>query len=370
MHSGNIIIDAVGHTYDFSADNRRPEVPLAAYDAFIAWLYGYGHKPLESTADGYLLSLEEFAGGWTTEELVTLFFEESDVDVIAMHAVNFFDLFQRGANPWPQCLEVKKAAPDRVLLYAAVDPLSDRGAELAKMAQRAEEGINGFKFYPVNGLADYRNIPLSYSFADEKIFPFFDHARNLGVKHIAIHKALPTAPGPHHQDRPDDVSFAAAAFPDMTFEVVHSGWAFLDDCAFQLQMNPNIYANLETTANTAARMPRRFAKAVGALLAAAPKQVLFGTGAPLNHPQPIIEAISAMQMPDDLREEGLPELTDGVKADLLGGNMARLHGLDVDRIAESCAADKYAAGRAAYLEDPQPWRGKRARISGNLQPSR
>ena len=37
----------------------------------------------------------------------------------------------------------------------------------------------------------------------------------------------------------------AAAFPDMTFEVVHSGWAFLDDCAFQLQMNPNIYANLE-----------------------------------------------------------------------------------------------------------------------------
>ena len=99
MWNGNLVIDAVGHTYDFSTDNRRPNVPVAGYDGFIAWLYGYGHAPLESKKNGYLLSLEEFRGGWTTEELLTMFFVESDVDMVSMHAVNFFDLFERGANP-------------------------------------------------------------------------------------------------------------------------------------------------------------------------------------------------------------------------------------------------------------------------------
>ena len=161
------------------------------------------------------------------------------------------------------------------------------------------------------------------------------------------------------------MSAAAAAFPDMTFEVVHSGWAFLEDCAFPLQLNPNIYANLETTANTAARMPRRFLRSVGTLLAAAPQQVLFGTGAPLNHPQPIIEAIDELTMPEDLLEEGLPELTAEVKADLMGGNMARMLGLDVEDLKKTFASDEFATRRVDYRNgEPKPWALKRARIAG------
>ena len=113
-------------------------------------------------------------------------------------------------------------------------------------------------------------------------------------------------------------------------------------------------------------MPRRFLKSVGLLLAAAPKQVLFGTGAPLGHPQPIIEAISDIQMSDDLLEEGLPELTDEVKADLLGGNFARMLGLDVERLKKTFADDEFATRRAAWKESgEQPWALKRARIAGS-----
>ncbi|MFB2598652.1 amidohydrolase family protein [Herbiconiux sp. P17] len=365
MWNGNLVIDAVGHTYDFRDDNRRSGISPNVFNGFIDWLYGYGHTPLESTEPGYLLSPTEFRGGWTTEELTEIFFRESDVDVVAMHAVNFFDLFERGANPWPQVVEFKRAAPQRVLLYAAVDPLGDRGMEMERMAARADDA-DGFKFYPVNGLRDARRQPLSYSFGDERIFPFFEQARKLGIKHIAIHKGVPTARGPHDQDRPDDVAIAAAAFPDMTFEVVHSGWAFLEDCAYQLQLNPNIYANLETTANAAVRMPRRFARAVGELLAAAPKQVMFASGAPLSHPQPVIEAIASMQMPQDLVDEGLPELTDAVKADLFGGTMARLHGLDVEKLSKELPADEFSRMRADYADTPEPWRAKRARIRAEL----
>lgn len=365
MHEGKFVIDAVGHTYDFRADNRKPDVPVEAYDGFIAWLHGYGHEPLERTSGGYQLTLEEWAGGWTTAELLDTFFVESGVDMVAMHAVNFYNLFQRGANPWEQCVAVKQAAPDRVLLYAAVDPLSDRMAELDKMAEAAELGVDGFKFYPVSGLVDSRNHAISYSFADDAIYPFFEHARSLGVRHLAIHKALPTGPGPNQHDRPEDVAAAAASFPDMTFEVVHSGWAFLEDCAVQMTLNANIYANLETTANAVVRMPRRFAKAVGTLLSVAPDRVLFGSGAPLTHPQPIVEAIADFTMPADLVDEGLPDLTEEVKADLLGLNMARLHGIDVPAVSARLADDPLSEARAAYLaNEREPWARKRERIAG------
>jgi predicted TIM-barrel fold metal-dependent hydrolase len=179
---------------------------------------------------------------------------------------------------------------------------------------------------------------------------------------MAVHKAVPTAPGPNRHDRPDDVQAAAVAFPDMTFEVVHSGWAFLDDCTQQLALNGNIYANLETTASAVVRMPRRFARAVGSLLAEAPDRVLFATGAPLSHPQPVIDAIDAFVMPEDLVQEGLPEFTPELKAAVLGGNMARLHGLDEQAVLDRIAGDEFAQRRAAFREDPQPWHRKRERV--------
>jgi uncharacterized protein len=334
-----------------------------AFERGVRWMYGWGHEQLESLHDGYLLSWEEFLGGWTTEELVRLFFVESDIDMIAMHGVNFFNVFVNGSNPWEQCVAVKEAAPHRVMLYAPVDPFADRGREFELMAERADQGVDGFKFYPASGFTDYHGRPLTYRFDDEATFPYFEHARALGVRHVAVHKAIPVRSGSNVQDRPDDVTGAAAAFPDMTFEVVHSGWAFLDDCAIQLALNPNIYANLECVANTVVRMPRRFARTVGTLLREAPDRVLFATGAPLGHPQPIIEGIDAFQMPEDLLEEGLPELTDEVKAGLLGENFARMHGLDVATLRGAVGDDELARRRRHYLQAPDPWGPKKHRIA-------
>jgi predicted TIM-barrel fold metal-dependent hydrolase len=367
MYDNNFVIDAVGHSYDTRADNRRDDVPVEVYDGYISWLYGYGHSPLESKSGDYMLTRDEWAGGWTNEELLRLFFVESAADMVVIHDVNFYNFFKRGANPWPQSLELKKAAPGRIALYAAVDPLADRSAQLEHMAEAAEAGVSGFKFYPVSGLTDEKNHAIAYSFGEEKIQEYFDYARSLGINHIAIHKAMPTAAGPNEQDRPNDVNAAAATFPDMTFEVVHSGWAFLEDCAAQLTMNPNVYANLELTANAIVRMPRRFARAVGTLLAEAPKQVIFATGAPLTHPQPIIEAIANFSMPEDLQEEGLPEFTAEIKSDLLSGTWARLQGIDIHERQVLLADDEFARARTEYLASaPSPWALKRARRASEL----
>jgi predicted TIM-barrel fold metal-dependent hydrolase len=139
----------------------------------------------------------------------------------------------------------------------------------------------------------------------------------------------------------DDIGVAATAFPDLTFEVVHSGWAFLEDCALQMVTHPNIYANLECVANFLVRRPTRFAHVLGTLRHyAGDDRLLFGTGATACHPAPVLAALAAFEMPQELVDgEGYRPVDDDVKAKILGGNYLRLHGLDPAVFAERLEAD-------------------------------
>jgi predicted TIM-barrel fold metal-dependent hydrolase len=369
MWKGQLVIDAVAHAYSFGDDNRAEACPPDAYRNVIGFLYTLLHAPLESTEPGYLLSLEEFSANWDAEAIAHVFFEESDVDVIAYHGVEIAGFFRRGSSPWSIGVELKRAYPDRVLLYAPVDPLKGPQELEAMAAKAAECPVDGFKFYPSNGVIDPASQTLLATMYDdrERAFPFFEQARALGVDRIAIHKALPVGPGPLTKDRIDDVSSAALAFPDLQFEVVHSGWAFLEDCALQLQFHGNIWANLESVVNFVVRQPRRFAHVIGTLMrAAGPDRILFGTGATGAHPQPILDAFTRFEMPQDLREGyNYPALDDAVKAQILGANMARLHGLDASALAERIATDEWAGRRRDWLEGPAaPWSHRRESLAG------
>ena len=94
-------------------------------------------------------------------------------------------------------------------------------------------------------------------------------------------------------------------------------------------------------------------------------RVLFGTGASVGHPQPIVEAIAALEMPHDLVEGyGYPELTPEIKAKLFSGNMAALHGLDVPELIERVRDDAWARRRQQAREEPErPWRALRERFA-------
>ena len=127
----NLVVDGVAHAYTFGDDNRRPNCPPEAYNGLIDWIHGFLHLPLESTKPGYRLSREEYGKSWNAEDLASVFFEESDVDVIAFHGVEIDAFFNRGSSPWSVGVELKKAYPDRVLLYCPVDPLKGE-AELTK----------------------------------------------------------------------------------------------------------------------------------------------------------------------------------------------------------------------------------------------
>jgi predicted TIM-barrel fold metal-dependent hydrolase len=88
------------------------------------------------------------------------------------------------------------------------------------------------------------------------VFPLFARAQELGLKVVAIHKAVPLGPVPMKHYRMDDIDAAADAFPELAFEVVHGGMAFVEETAWQLARYPNVYVNLEVTASLAVSAPR------------------------------------------------------------------------------------------------------------------
>jgi predicted TIM-barrel fold metal-dependent hydrolase len=361
MWNDNLVIDAVAHGFDFRPENRADNdwMTPGIYEQFgKVGFWKSLHVAYESREPGYMLSWEEMSYGWTASDLADVYFGESDVDVIVYHEFGIHGLFKDGVSPWEPGLELKKAYPDRVILYAYVDALQGPKA-LEQMEERAATGlIDGFKVHPANGTVDpvthqTRAVRLDNP---EYAYPIYRKARDLGIKHIGVHKTMPIGPGSLAKDRPEDMSNAALAFPDMTFEVVHSGWAFLEECVMQAFLHPNIYVNMECVANLAVRRPRKFAEIIGEFLYAGmgvEDRIFFATGVPTQHPQPVLEAVANFKMPEDMREGyDYPELTDEIKAKILGLNFARMHGFD-------------PAERLAKLKNDE-WTGKRESTRGRL----
>jgi len=359
------VIDGVGHAMDFSDSNVVESVPPEQIGGFRAFGYSGFVEQIESKETGYRLSFDEWMTHITAEDLASAFFIESDVDLVVGHAVEIKPLFKNGMFRWDVLLDLRALAPDRVLLYAAVDTFdTERTAIYEHMARSVEQGAIGFKFYPSNGMFDRQNNRLVSQFYDDpqNAYPLFERAQELGVKTVAFHKAQPVGVGPNSVVGVQDISTAAAEFPDLTFEVVHAGWAFLEDTAYQLQYHPNVYANLENTLGLVVNQPRRFAHILGTLLrAGAEDRLIFGSGCALNHPDPQIRAFIDFEMPQELIDGyGYPPVTIATKRKILGENIARLHGIDIEQRKSAIASDEWSRKRAEGKAPP--WSGLRTRL--------
>lgn len=360
------VIDGVGHALDFSDANITDGVPPEKIRDFRAFGYSGFVMQIESKEPGYRLTPEEWQTHFTAEDLAHAFFVESDADMVVGHAVDIKPLFKRGMFRWDVLLDLKNIAPERTLLYAGVDTFNtERPAILEHMDQAVEQGAIAFKFYPSNGIFDREANRLVSQFYDdpEVAYPLFEHARKMGVKTVAFHKAQPVGVGPNTVVGVQDISTAAAEFPDLIFEVVHAGWAFLEDTTYQLQYHPNVYANLENTLGLVINQPRRFAHILGTLLRAGVEdRLIFGSGCALNHPDPQIRAFWEFQMPQELVEGyGYPEVTDEIKRKILGENFARMHGIDIEERKAAIQGDDWAKMRQEGKA--VPWSGLRERLA-------
>jgi uncharacterized protein len=349
MINGMLVVDAVVHAANVTKENvAEPIQPMA--DPLLEAIYGL-HVML--SPESHRLAPEELMRDWSGEELERLLFLESDVDLCDYHSLPLDDFFVDGLVRLEKGVEMKSRSPQRVCLHAAVNPLEGpRALEQVEHSIR-DLGAHGIKVYParfVNG----QTIPVRLDDPEYGI-PVIEKAIECGAKCIAVHKYFPVGPTRLSAYGVDDVEIAGA-YPQINFEVLHPGFAFVDETAWLLARYPNVYVNLEWTASLMFTAPRRFAEVLGSLMQwGGEDRILWAAGAMLVHPQPVIEAFLDFEMPEDLVEGyGYPPLTEEAKRKMLGENYCRLHGLDVDEVKAKVANDEWDRQRSAAAS-PKPW---------------
>lgn len=341
------VIDAVVHAYNIDPSNfankwGRPSAELVTGASYLA------SKP------GYRLPAQEYMRNWGMHEVASMVFAESDTD-LAVHHVLPVGAFKDGMCSVEKTQEAISRWPDRFIVYAGVDPMG--GVQAIDEFDRQFELLGnppGLKLYPNSWREEE---VLGWKMDDPEIaFPLFEHARKRGVKVIAVHKAVPLGPYPLETYRVDDIDRAAITFPELQFEVVHGGSAFLEETAWQLARFPNVFVNLEITGAMAYSKPKAFQYAMAGLLQVSPQaaqKIVWGTGAMAFHPRPLLEGFWDFQFDQDVMDQyGLPQFTREMKAGVLSGNYARILGIDLpDRMAR-IAGDQFSTTKQDELAAP------------------
>lgn len=351
MYKDNLVVEATVHTYNVTEDNAL-NPPAKGMGNGLFELINALHP------DEYALPPEKWFKDHTTEELATLLWRETDVDMARFFSTKLTDYFADGMNRLDTGVALRDRYGDtRVpLVMGSVNPLADDA--LAQMERQVRDhDVDGFKVYPVF-FEDGQSLSMQLDDPDVGV-PILEKAVELGVPHIGTHKAIPYGHSSFKYYDLEDVDEAAAMFPEITFEVVHAGMSFLEETKFLLQRYPNVWANLEVTAVLAAAQPHSFAEVLGELLVwAGPERIMWATGPTAIHPQPFIEAFwDDFQFPQSMIDNGYPPLTDDIKRDILGRNAVRFMGKDPATVEAEIREleDDVARIRDRRSGKPEPW---------------
>ena len=344
MINGIAVLDAVTHPYNFDRSNYAE--PIAA-EAIASLSYLMVRNPPEPS---FGLPKDVYLRDWPVADLANVLFAESQTDFAIVHPLPI-SAFHDGLCSIEKAAEAIRRWPSRFLgAYAAVDPLLGRRAlnDLATQVDLLQP--MGLKLYP-NSWATGK-IEL-WRMDDPKVaYPIYEKALELGLRHVAVHKAVPIGRvNVGDSYNPADIEGAASAFPDLTFEIVHGGLAFMESTAWLLSRFENIRVNMEIQNIVIERRPRAFAEILLGLIRVGGNRMLerlyWGSGTTLHHPRPGLEAFAKFEFPEDLLESAglfrpIRQLSREDKAGILGGNFARTHGIDLGAALTAIEGDDFA----------------------------
>lgn len=344
------VIDSVSHAYDVSPSNYRVEEAATAISHMV-----YG---MVSTAPApYALPPEGWLRNWTTTEVADMLFRQSVTDFSVFHPTPI-NAYYDGMTSVEKAAEVVTRWPTRFRAYATVDPLQGQAA--IDELDRQVELLNplGVKFYPSSWTS---NSHRGWRMDDPEVaFPVIERAREHGLV-VATHKAIPFGNVPMNPYKIDDLDTVAATFPDVNFEIVHGGLAFIEESGWLAARFPNVYINLEGTTMLLHSRPRLFAEVMLGLCkyggATVIPRLLWSSGCMAYHPRPLLEGFAKFSYPEDMLESSgslmpVPQLTLDDKRAILGENYCQMHGLDMEELKAGIAGDEFSGQDPANLDEP------------------
>jgi predicted TIM-barrel fold metal-dependent hydrolase len=335
MIDGVFVINPVAHTYNLSDENLQPNPYAVGLRDLLVQLHSVWNPRDQRVPD------EIYRSDWPVEALAKTLFLETEVDMASHHNLRLDSWFKGGLDAHHKNVEVATRWPNRFMTYLGVSPLAGLESCFADMeAQRRDlPDAIGLKLYP-DEVEPFR----SWRMDDPKLaYPLFERAQKLGIRTVAIHKAIPNGPVPINPYRVDDIDGAATQFPDLNFEIIHAGLAFVDETAHAIARFPNVYANLEITSLLMHYGPGLFDEILGQFLFwGGPEKIIYSDGTLFCHSQSLIRKFMDLQLPEFiLHKFGLDQITREEKAMILGGNYARIVGLDIEAAKAKIANDEF-----------------------------
>lgn len=347
-----VIVDAVVHPWDMSPENQNP-----AAQAQIDAVYASHKLSYDAAHANFVLQPDEFFRDLPFDVIGQAEFVESPVDYAVLHSLPNLG-FGLGHITLPEkCAAFRDRFPHRCSMLGTVGTPIVASAIDELRRQIDLYRIDGVKLYPA---FFYDGIGQGWRLDGEDwATPFLEFCRDQGLTRVAVHKALWLEPAPREAFAIDDFDSPLARFPDMTFEMVHGGTAFLDQTIELMKRYPNLFLTLETTFSYILTKPRVFDKVLGRLITeVGSDRLLFASGNNLAHPLPLIQAFRGYQFaPQHCEEFGVRELSDTDRRNIMGENALRLYGIDRSALLASSRDDAFSVARAEGV--PGPWSGLR-----------
>lgn len=295
--------------------NERAEAFLKSLAGARASIVG---KPVKVADMGRVMFIEDV-------------FLRSETDLAFLNSFGMKAAFD-GIDLFPprEAALIRSMAPTRVRVLGCVDPPDGQSAVDSLIYQCEQLKIDGLKLYPPG--PDMRGWRMD----DEKLtYPLYAVLRKYGIKNVCVHKGFPGSfleAGCH----PEDMTRAAADWPDLNFIAFHSAFPYEAELAEQAKKAKvkNIYAEMGLLAGVLRQSPERFATCMGTLLdGLGADHILWGTDTPvIGPPHWQVQAFQAFTLPEQMIEKnGYQQLTPAVKRKIFGENVARLFNIDIKK---------------------------------------
>jgi hypothetical protein len=326
----HFVFDCVIHVCDMSDENLRDDEPTS------------GHARAHMTAINAAIRVPEnqrygLAQRWTPEEIHQMVFVDGGVDMAMAQAVPIFDWYKDWFAPVAAQHRMAQLYPDRVIFCGGVDPtfLGLQDALRGIDHQVEELGARSFKFYNghVNGGWRCDDPELAY--------PMYERCGEKGVTLLQFHKGIPFGQQNIEPLHPGDLQKAARDFPDLNFLIHHLALPYVDEVFNIASRFPNIHLAASGVFNLSLIAPRTVQTWIGRLLAeVGVEKVVWGSEAPFQgSPRPYLRDLHGLRIPEELCDGfGWPQITESDLRAMLGGNLARLLGIDLDAKRRELAA--------------------------------
>ncbi len=214
--------------------------------------------------------------------------------------------------------------PDRMYLEANVGPVVKRGIKEANWEMEylvKERGAKLCKLYTPEDEG-----PLN----DKRLWPYYEKACELDVP-LTIHTGMSyVVPQPSSHCAVGQLDDVLLDFPELKIIAYHTAWPQTEELIGLCGKHRNLYMSLSGIIGWFQRSPYRGYHAIGTALQWMPAdKIVLGLDLPFDDTKRVVDYIRDMVMPDELQEKwGYEEITDEIKAKILGLNLAKLTGIE------------------------------------------